>query len=152
MNRRLTQLRIAGLAVCLYAAWESRGLAVAWFNSPYDRFDFFAFLVWVFPVALAVLCSDSASPLFLCGALVFSGAGVVLDMNVLDNAGLAIALAAFIPNIRSNRAVQAVWLTGAVSWMPALGWFLNSDGTKTVGGLRMSLAVCTTAFLCRAKR
>ncbi len=140
------QLKVAAGAVCLDVAWQARDVAAAWLHSPFDHLGAAAFIVWLVPLGLAVAGGNGRpSQRWLCVALSLSLAGVVLDVNFFKNAGLATALASFFPS-RPQQAGRGVWVGGALSWMPVLGWLLNSLGPLLVNGLRVSIALGMACF------
>lgn len=139
------QIKIAGAAICLYAAWNARDLVAAWRHSPYDRFGWLAFLLWSFPAALAAARRADASAAWFGAGLAVSLAGEVVDLNIVKHAGLAIAIAGFF----KTRAATLVWLACALGWMPALGWALNASGAVAVNALRILAAIVPAIFLRR---
>ena len=133
----------AGVAIALYAAWNARNLAGAWLHSPFDRCGSPAFLLWIVPIAWVRLKRPPACPPMPVSAAAFaiglavSFAGVATDLGVLKYAGLAIALAGFLP----IRAATFLWLGCAAAWMPAAGWAFSSHGVILVNSMRAGIGL-----------
>ncbi len=133
------QLRLAGLAVCLYCAWESRDIMTAWIHSPFDKMGALAFLIWSFPL-LILYHASGPRPVWLAAALGITLLGVALDLNVIKDAGLAVIFASM-AGIATGRAMSRIFCLGtAASWLPALGWILSARGPFTVNCLRVGIA------------
>ena len=140
-------LRVAATAVCLYAAWQARDLPAAWLHSPFDHLGALAFAVWAIPLGIGIAGNERPRPVWLCASLAISLAGVVLDVNFFKNAGFATALASFLSSGRRT-AGRRLWVAGALSWMPILGWLLDGEGPFFVNGLRLAIALgVSAAFL-----
>jgi hypothetical protein len=138
-----TQLRIAGAAITLYAAWNSRDLLAAWFHSPFDRMGLPAFVVWLLPLLIMEMIRQlpeaRVGKFFDAGfflGLGFSLAGVALNLNFLKHLGLAFSCAGFLP----LRPALAVWFFSCLAWMPVLGWAFSPAGTFAVNFFRVLLA------------
>ena len=135
----------AGAAISLYAAWNARNLLAAWLHSPYDRYGWLAFLLWVFPIGclwMTRLHTDHAgskqvSSAAFAIALAISFAGVISDLGALKYLGLAIALAGFLP----LQPASFVYLACAAAWMPAAGWALSSHGSLLVNSIRATIGL-----------
>jgi len=135
----------AGIAISLYAAWNARDLLMAWLHSPYDRFGYIAFLLWMLPVGcvwftrhifgLAVHGHVRAGALAI--GLAVSFAGVILDVNAIKYLGLAITISGFLP----LQPATYVWLACALGWMPAAGWALSSHAAVLVNCIRIVIGM-----------
>ncbi len=144
----------AGVAITVYAAWNARIVLGAWQHSPFDRCGFVAFILWIVPVACLFVARrlterpTQASSAAFGIALLLSFAGVAMDLSVLEYAGLAIALAGFLP----VQGATFVWLVCAAAWMPAAGWAFSAHGYITVNAMRVAvglLAVFLTPLFLR---
>lgn len=132
------------LAVAAYSAWRSADLVGAWRHSPFDRWGWVSFLVWLLPPLWAAWkCPTPEDPPLWPTALAFvlAVAGQVVDFNTLCYLGLAVALGSFVP----ASAARLVWWAGAPAWMPAFGWLLHSWPPPAVAGARLALALAVTA-------
>ena len=138
-----------GLAVLGFCAWQARDLFTAWRHAPFDRFDAPAFAVWTLPVALAVrrgrAAAGVASPTLLLLAAVGTLLGSALDLNVLQNAALAVALGSFVV----SGAALVPWLLAAPAWMPAFGWLTSGSGVAAVSAARLAVAGAASFWACR---
>ena len=146
MNARFHE-RAAGIAICLYTAWNARDLFSAWRHAPYDRMDALAFAVWIVPAFVCLIRGTEAGFPRLIAGLLLSLAGSLVDLNFLKQAALACALAGF---ARSGPA-SWFWLACSVSWMPVLGWCASAAGPFPVQILRILLAAAGTACLLTRK-
>lgn len=131
-------------AIALYTAWNARNLAGAWQHSPFDRCGSLAFIFWITPVVAAWW---TVRPLRVCLgvctlALAISFAGVATDLSVLEYAGLAVALASFLP----FRPAFFGWLACAAAWMPAAGWAFSSQGAVLVNSMRVAAGIAAAAL------
>lgn len=119
-------VRGRGLEVVLlgYCGWRSADLVNAWTYSPFDRFGWLAFLIWILPLAMRRFGAGE----FCFGAegrkLRFMGLGLALtflgdigDLNFSQHAGLLLVLIGFAP----CRCV-VLWAASAAAWLPASGW------------------------------
>ena len=111
-----------------YACWCASGLVATWIWTPYDRFGWLAFAIWLLPIVWPP--GDSARVprawmriTLLAGAVAALLAGSVADVNAFYHAGLAAVLASFY-----RRPGVLIWLAGALSWLPASGWLATRAG------------------------
>jgi hypothetical protein len=128
------------LAVVIYGAVQSRDLLHAWQHSPFDKFGWLAFFLWLLP-----LCFSKRSPNTLfssLGLLVIFG-GSILSLNFLIYAGFAISVSAILG--RGWR--QIVWLLCAISWMPVFSYLLSRAWPSYILPARIALSLGGTAFL-----
>lgn len=132
-------------AACAYAAWNARDLLDAWRDSPYDRAGVAAFAVWLCAALVARGRRTGVGPLPAAWGVAVSVAGAVAEINALEHAGLALVLA----SVLAPAGVRAwVWIAGAVSWAPALGYACSSwMSPQAAGGLRVALAAAAAAAL-----
>ncbi len=139
----------AGVAIALYAAWNARNLTAAWLHSPFDRCGAPAFLLWLVPIvwirAKGPLDGARArvSTAAFAAGLVLSFAGVAADLGVVKYAGLAIALAGFLP----IQPARFLWLACAAGWMPAAGWAFSSHGVILVNAMRAAIGLAAMALI-----
>jgi len=139
--------RAAGSAVCAYALWNARHLAVAWLHSPFDRCGFPSFLLWLIPLvwhwhASAHEERPALSFSFFFVALVLSFVGVALDLNAIKSLAFAVSLAGFLP----IRPATFLWLGCAFAWMPAAGWLFTALGPMPVNCLRIALGIAAASL------
>jgi hypothetical protein len=147
--KRFLETRGLTLAVLAYSAWQAQGLWTAWRHSPYDRLGWLSFVLWLLPALWLltrrpVLPTSERAPLALTAlALALALSGEVLDLNALAYAALAVAWAALMP----VTAGLLVWIVGAVSWMPALGWLAHTGLVPSVvSALRLALAAASVVL------
>lgn len=140
-----TQLRLAGLGVCLFALWNiyQAQISGGGYFSPYERWSFAALGLWLGSFALALAFHPSNAPVFWEWALGISLLGGMADLNALKYLGFALAVAGFL----NPSFPTLVWLGCSASWMPALGWFLKGLPPSTVGILRLSLSLVGAIIL-----
>ena len=134
---------LAGVGFCI---WQARDLFTAWRYGPFDRCDPLAFVLWVVPVVLTWARRD-ASPVnttLLLAAAAVTTLGSALDLNVLQNAALAVALSSF----AASRTAFAPWLLAAPAWWPAFGWAVSGWGAEAVGASRLMVAGAAAAWGC----
>lgn len=150
MNSRLLP-RALPLAVAACSAWQSAELVRAWRDAPFDQLGWLSFLVWVLPAVWALRhcpAREDQGLLLTALALVLVVAGLLLDLNALRYLALALALGAWVP----ASVPHAVWLLGAVAWMPLFGWLARDLSPNLISALRLLLAAATTApWLLRAR-
>ncbi len=133
----------AGVAITLYTAWNAHKVLGAWLHSPFDRCGSLAFLLWIVPIACLWVGRrlrerpSRVSAAAFAAALLVSFAGVATDLSVLEYAGVAIALAGFLPVQRAT----FIWLGCALAWMPAAGWALSSHGSVAVNVMRVAIGL-----------
>lgn len=149
-TRMVKRLPCLELTVVGYGIWQSRNLAEAWLHSPFDRWGWLAFLIWLTPLVLSKVRAPSESRqstkdrnCFLAG-LLLTFLGDLGSFNVSRNVGLGLILLGFAP-------VQGcTWMAGLCSgaWMPALGWFGSqaSLGPVAMSVLRLGIAVLGTIY------
>ena len=138
---------LAGLAGLAYGLWSCRHLAVAWRVSPYDAGGALAFLAWTLPL---FVCRRPPAVGWMLAGLAALGLAGAAELNVLAHVGLAMILAAWVQPVSQCR--RAIWLVGAVAWMPALGYVLDGWPAAGVFGLRMLLALAALPLLLMAFR
>lgn len=140
--KRFVQDRALPLAVLAYCVWSAGDLIVAWRHSPYDQLGSVSFLVWLAPAVWRGLRqgtasgNGTASPTLTALALVLVVAGRILEVNALLYLALALAIGALTPQLGRH----GLWLAGAISWMPALGWLATGLPPAAVGVLRLLIA------------
>lgn len=138
MSRTLESLRWPALAVLAYAAWNASDLIGAWRHSPFDHAGWIAFLVWLLPALPAMVRFRPVDAVRPAVALVLSFCGSMAQLNVMEHAALAVAV-----GMPARKGLATwVWLAGAVSWMPALGYACGEMGlgVGAAGVLRVVLA------------
>lgn len=138
MNRATPDLRWPALAVLAYAAWNVADLVGAWRHSPFDRAGGLAMAIWLLPVLPAYRRFRPADAIRPAVALALTFLGAMAQLNVLQHAGFAVA--AGMP-AKAGPGTW-VWMAGAVSWMPALGYGCGEVGmgAGAAGVLRVVLA------------
>ena len=118
-------LRVEWL-VAAFCAWHAAdplhdaGLSHAWRHSPYDRYGWLAFFIWLIPAVRNVVAGADPGGRFAL-TLVSLGlalTGVIGDLNFLVYCGLAGIIGA-LANV-SGRAW--LWLALTFCWMPAFGY------------------------------
>ena len=138
------------LLVCgLYLIWNIRDLPNAWLHSPFDRWGWLAFCIWIFPVVFFVFRAGRIFGMawLWCGVAV-TLAGTLLDLHFLKHAGFALACAGA-PPVDKGRFRLIFWLVCALCWMPALGWALKGVGPFWVHVARPLLALISILPLLR---
>jgi hypothetical protein len=79
-------------------------------------------LIWSLPILvfwiLRTPLTFTFNPYLLAIALLSSLVGNLGSLNTICYAGLAFALASFVP----YTPWTIFWIAGAISWMPAIGW------------------------------
>ena len=133
-------LKMAGLGVCLFAAWNVylAQAAGGGYFSPYERWSLVALGVWLGSFFLTLMARPGLNaPVFWEWALGVSLFGAMADLNAFKYLGFALAVAGF---LRPSFAAL-LWLGCSASWMPALGWFLKGFSPNAVGMLRISLSL-----------
>ena len=135
--------------VLLYCAWNARDLLGAWQHCLYDRHAWMVLLIWSLPVVMARLnpdrrtASGKTQAIYTAAGLLCSFTGGIGSLNLLQYAGLALALACWIPFSR----MQLLWLLSSLSWMPALGWIGSRFFLDHVLVVRLMLSVMTSGLL-----
>lgn len=137
-------------AVAAYCIWNARDLAAAWLNAPYERGAWLCLTLWLAPVVLARPRSSGAGPRTwpLVAALALSLAGAAASANVLNDAALAFAAAAWAPPDRR----QTVWMASAVLWMPVAGWLAHGIDPLPLLAIRIVLSALASAWYAGAIR
>lgn len=136
------------IAILIFCIWDASGITAGWVLAPYESFAWVAFIIWIFPLIYAWLIIpnrkfpkfQTASFLFL--ALFFAIVGMMASLNILQHLSLAFAIGAFIPWSRG----MLLWMLGAVSWIPAFGYFLSDHSVVAVASLRIAIAFLSTAW------
>ena len=123
-------------AIILFCAWASRELVNAWWHSPFDRFGWLAFLLWLTPVVVHEFHrSDSKNGIACSGAgLVAATFGLMAQLNAATYAGLAFAVAGLLP----WNPMVALWLAFSLAWMPLTGWLCGDFGGHATLALRLA--------------
>lgn len=143
---RSAQWAWGGAAVAAYAAIQAHDLANAWAHAPFERGAWLILLTWLAPVAAARWRRLEVTPAWFWIGLAVALAGAASDRNVLKHAGLALALAGFLPWRRATAAGLAPWLAAAVAWMPAAGWLLKDPGPGPALALRLVAAAAASGL------
>lgn len=120
----------------------------AWRHSPFDRFGWLAFLLWLVPLIIPFCCGNTPRQIPepresvlppTCAlswiALIIAVLAVIVDVNAMRYVALALALGAWMP----RHWLTIVWLVLAIAWMPALGWLGASLKATGLNGLRVLL-------------
>lgn len=129
-----------------YCIWQSQNLLSAWQSSYYDRNGWIAILIWMIPVGLALLnprhgrATPRTQAVFLMAALAITCLGQLGSMNVIRNAGLALALV----GIAWRSPLHGFWLLAGLSWTPAFGWLASKLSPDHVLPARLIVATCGT--------
>ncbi len=144
------QLKLAGVAVALYAGWNARSLFDAWQHSPFDHWDVVAWMIWIIPPILSLRGTQEVRLTWIITALVLTFAGALLDLNLLRHLGFAVACAGLTAPCRGFW----LWLPMALTWMPAFGWLLSKYGLGliAIGLLRVGFATAGTIGYVSLKR
>lgn len=114
------------LIIACFSIIESRELFSSWVNSPIERLSWIFFGLWLLPIIISWV--KKPHQFFFTGANTALGAlslfalflSIILSLNAVAYAGLALSLAACIPWSMYN----IPWIISAVSWMPGIGWLL----------------------------
>ena len=110
---------IVPIAIVIYAVWQSLELFNSWFISPFERYSWIIFLIWLVPLFYCCLSKKVLiQPVFLWLALAFTFFGVIGSLNAVKYVGLSFAIASFVPFYY----ISVFWIFGSSSWMPAFGW------------------------------
>lgn len=117
------------LTLLVYACWCARGLVSTWIWTPFDRFAWLAFALWLLPAVWPPReTSSRAMPDWFRHCLLAAGLAALLLGNVADvNFLYHVALAAIVTSF-SRRAGYVIWAVGALSWLPASGWVASRFG------------------------
>ena len=135
-------------AVVAYCAWQSRDLLGAWRSSPLERFGWVALVLWLVPLAVVqtrrsgITKAPNGNSILLWTGLGFTFFGTLGAVNALHYAGLACALAGFVP--WSWKIFP--WLLSAISWMPAFGYLISQQFPKLVLPARLTLAALVAGW------
>ena len=135
-------------AVVVYCGWQSRDLLGAWRSSPFERFGWVALVLWLVPL-IVEQARNAGSPGARAGSsglswtgLGLTSLGTIGEVNALQYAGLACALAGILP--WSWRKFP--WLLSAVSWMPAFGYLVSQPWPDLVLPARLALAALVVGW------
>lgn len=110
------KLLAPALAIILYCAVSSLPLFQAWWDSPFEKLSWIAFLVWIAP--LLIHRAQTPSWICLAGALLATLLGTIGSLNTLKYLGLSLSLASFAP----MGWAFPLWLLASITWMPLFGW------------------------------
>jgi exosortase/archaeosortase family protein len=143
------------LVVIGTCAWRCRDLLSTWFNSPYDRWGWLAFALWLLPLTLwaargaAMFGAGEHRVWFAAVGLIVACLGSAVQLNVLEHAGFTLVWLALMP-----KAGRALWAVTAVAWWPAFGWASASIGLgpTVTAALRVVLAGAGAIGAARAQR
>jgi hypothetical protein len=134
-------------AIVLWCGWKSRGLLRSWIETPFDELAWLAFLIWALAPLTSkdlptVLGPEQNKPTYdrplLYGAVILTIVGQLADLRLCFHLSLMLAIAgALLPmvNLRSF-----IWISSAVCWMPAFGWFFRHNDEHAVTLIRMAIA------------
>ncbi|KZK73920.1 hypothetical protein EKD00_08630 [Chlorobium phaeovibrioides] len=142
------------LAITLWCIWQARDLLAAWEHSGYDQYGWIALLVWCLPVfmsgtsALLGAGSRQYGTAMLTAALLLALLGQAGSLHILQHAGLALALASWIP----FSPHQLLWLLSSISWMPAFGWIGSRLFFGHILPARLLLALTAAGWLAAVLR
>ncbi len=153
---RQSPLSALGLAIIGFCAWQSTPLGDAWRSSPFDRFGWLAFVIWAIPV-FCPASVETRLPLRPTQHTALQGSALALallgslgSLNGLCYIGLACSMAALCP----WGPRTAVWLAGAISWMPVFGYAMSQclpnslpNTAFVVSIFRLTSAVVATSIL-----
>ena len=131
---------MTGLALLAFSVWQCRVLPNAWQHAPFDSFGWVALAIWIVP-AVARDFGRRVDDTLLLVAAGCSLAGAAADLNVLNYASLAAALAALTPPERRT----APWMVGALAWMPVFGWLGSSLGPRWIVVARIGIATAAAS-------
>lgn len=139
------------LAVIGFCAWQASDLLTTWRTSPFDRWGWLSFVIWLIPVLRALvgggMGTNGSVPLTVAAlALGFLGRGV--ELNAVLNLSLALACATLIPP--SPR--RLLWLIGSLAWMPLLGWLASSVPPLLLASVRVFGAAAAASILLPTRR
>lgn len=141
---------ILALLILAYCFLNSLDMVHAWRNAPYEQFSWLIFLVWCLPLMYYWIGKSdkmtNETPLnsiLLWGALSASLLGTLGSLNAVKYVGLAFALASFIP----WNPILFVWIAGAISWMPVVGWVGSHYFPGYVFGMRLVIALVTSGLV-----
>lgn len=140
---RVTPRGAAVLAIAAYAIWSSRSLYAFWRDDPYGYTGWIALAIWLLPLLARPIRQARGSDVLLVAGLVLTLLGHVVEIHALHYAGLAL----IVGSAASWNAGTAVWILGAVSWMPVLGYLAKAAPSSVVCIGRIVLAVVFSAFL-----
>lgn len=110
-------------AVIAYCTWVSIDVVPSWINTPFQRFGWLAFCIWIFPVlyywSFPGKKEKQTTPFFLWLGLALTLTGVLGSLNALKHVGLTVAIMGLLP----WSWMLLIWLMTALTWMPALSYF-----------------------------
>jgi len=112
--------------VLAYCVWQSSDLLGTWLRGSTEAWGWLMFGLWLVPAVVAAIrgsSDDRPQYRLLAAAVVLTLVGQVTWLNVLQHAGLALAIVGWRQPVRG----QWVWLASGVLWMPVSGWL--SAGT-----------------------
>jgi hypothetical protein len=153
MTARAHTLLVA-LAVTAYCAWSARDIVPSWWNAPYNRLGWIAFLIWLIPLAREAMRRNiEPFALLLWGGLGLSLIGTIGEQNALCYLGFSCALAA-LPHW--SFLCRLLWLAASISWMTVLGYAAERASLSNRPVLMLRLlaaagAVSLILFLTRRK-
>lgn len=143
------------IIIALFGLWGCRNLFIRFgIEAGWPITYWLPVAVWLIPVLYGIGFNlfgsdpDVRSVLGICG-LVLVVVGEIASFRVVGQAGLACALAALVPSPR------IVVLAGALSWMPALEWFLLRLGVISLldeSRLLIACGSCLVYGLCRWRK
>ena len=111
------------LAVVAYCTWESIDVIATWINTPFLRWGWLTFGLWIFPVlyywSFPSKKEKQTTPIFLWVGLAITFLGVIVSLNALKHIGLAFAILGLLP----WSWWLLIWFVTASTWMPALAYF-----------------------------
>jgi exosortase/archaeosortase family protein len=139
-----------------YCGWRCHELLDAWRHSPFDRLGWLAFILWLSPVAFACFQTPGILNLVAAGRLSYLAWGGIAtftgdlgDLNLLRQAGLALALMSLMP-----RQLSGIRGLTALTWVSASGWIGSRLGAEpsVIAGLRLGLAILAALWSWPATR
>ena len=134
------------LAIVIYCGWLSFDLISAWQNDPFVRSGSWAFILWLFLLAIVFILQrgSSASSSSLQIAAIFLGTlGLLGQLNALQHLGLACALC----SLPINQKSRLLLLCSSIFWMPLLGWFGHRSFLVNPDFARLPLILITAILL-----
>lgn len=152
---RLRRVPYLELTAAGYGIWQSLNLLEAWLYSPFDRWGWLAFVLWLAPL-LGLRATEqrplfggckTSRPLLLTG-LALTFLGDLGSFNASCNAGLALIILSFAPAQCRNLTTGLA----SASWMTALGWFGSQAALDpaTLNALRIGIAAVGAGWTLRA--
>ncbi len=141
MNKNL----IVGIAILLYCSWNAADLLIAWQTASLERFSWLLFLIWLLPLFYMFkypLRKEIPYAWLLLSGLLLTFIGSLGTLNMLKYMGLAATSASFLPWKTSN----IFWLTSALVWMPAFGWWSSHYILEGLFAIRLILILLPTSW------